>query len=169
MNLTWWQILWILPLLLQAFALLADEFYFHRKRGLGYWESWGHPVDIMCFLLFIGWIETQSWSESNFAIALGFAAISCLIITKDEWVHQKEASLGETWLHSFLFVLHPIVIASLLLAWPIRDGENLPWKDWMQPLLPVFKWYFAPALLMLIHQIFYWNFLNPSSSQKKKS
>ncbi len=39
------------PFALQGLAILVDEFYFHRRRGLPIWERWGHPLDTLSLLI----------------------------------------------------------------------------------------------------------------------
>jgi hypothetical protein len=40
-----------------------------------------------------------------------------LLITKDEWVHADQCNAGEHWLHSVLFVVHPVVLITAGLMW----------------------------------------------------
>jgi 2-polyprenyl-6-hydroxyphenyl methylase/3-demethylubiquinone-9 3-methyltransferase len=42
---------------------------------------------------------------------------SCLLITKDEFIHQRLCSGGEHWLHAVLFILHPIVLVATGCLW----------------------------------------------------
>lgn len=103
---------------LQGALLLIDEFYFHRQRGLGLWERIGHPVDN--FLLFLPLVLAffrSPGSSSAQWIYFGFSALSCLLITKDEWVHSRECRASENWLHALLFVLHPVALGAAAWAW----------------------------------------------------
>ena len=101
---------------LQGLAMMVDEFYFHQKRGLGRWESIGHPIDSLCFLIPIA---LTFWPyNTEMAIAyIASAVLSCLIITKDEWVHSKECEASENWLHAVLFVLHSAILFSIYQLW----------------------------------------------------
>jgi len=102
--------------------MLVDELHFHRRRGLPRWERIGHPLDTLtllaCYAVAIFFPPTRAalWTFA----ALG--AFSCLFITKDEWVHARLATSGEHWLHSVLFVAHPIVLAAV--AWLWIDGQQ---------------------------------------------
>jgi hypothetical protein len=106
-----------LPLLLQALAMLVDELHFHRQRGLPRWERIGHPLDTLsvlgCYGVALCWAPGD---ESLTAYAL-LATLSCLLVTKDEWLHAARCKPAEQWLHAVLFVLHPIVLGAGALLW----------------------------------------------------
>jgi hypothetical protein len=109
--------LWILPWFAQGAAMAVDEFYFHRRRGLGRWERIGHPIDTAATLVpyLIAWsVPVGETASTAFVVT---AAASCLLITKDEWVHQRECGASEHWLHSVLFVLHPLGMIAAWVAW----------------------------------------------------
>ena len=100
-----------LPFLIQGVAHFIDEFYFHRGREpLPRWELWSHPVDTLGVLITYSvclFAPMQTFWLVVFGVLFLF---SCFSITKDEWVHQQHCSAGEQWLHSVLFVIHPIVL-----------------------------------------------------------
>jgi hypothetical protein len=102
---------------LQGGLLLIDEFYFHRRRGLGLWERVGHPIDnlLLFFPLVFAFFRGPE-SDTARWIYFGFSALSCLLITKDEWVHTRECGASENWLHALLFVLHPVALGAAALA-----------------------------------------------------
>ena len=52
----------------------------------------------------------------------GLAAFSCLLITKDEFVHQRLCTGGEHWVHAVLFILHPLVLIGTALLWIARPA-----------------------------------------------
>lgn len=115
-----------LPFILQGVLMLVDE-GFHLRRGLPAWERWGHPVDTLsvaaCFALAAILPATAAglWAYAAAAV------VSCLCVTKDEWVHARHCSGAECWLHACLFLLHPVLLA-LVGAWafhgPLRaDGD----------------------------------------------
>ena len=99
-----------IPFLAQAALMLADE-AFHIRRGLGAWERWGHPLDtfsvLACYLL-AAVLPATSQSLALYAAAAGF---SCACVTKDEWIHARDCSGPECWLHACLFILHPLLLA----------------------------------------------------------
>lgn len=130
--------------LLQGIAMLMDEFIFHHKRGLGKWESLGHPIDTFFFLLpFIYCLSFPVNSEMTF---LYLSVISCLVITKDEWIHQQQASARETWLHAIQFILHPISLYTLF-------------HFWQEGLTNLIKFQTIIIIFFMMYQIIYWNFL----------
>lgn len=133
----------LIALSLQAAVLLVDEFYFHWKRNLPRWERWGHPVDTAFFLLPLAILSFFSPQEGASKIYLILSIASCLVITKDEWIHREQASAGEQWLHSLLFILHPIVLFSGYFLWQ-ESRMN-------------FQWVFFGVLIFWLYQIIFWN------------
>ena len=109
---------------LQGGLLLIDEFYFHRRRGLGLWERVGHPIDnLLLFLpLFFAFFRAPDTDSARW-VYFGFSALSCLLITKDEWIHTRECRASENWLHALLFVLHPVALGAAAWAW-IQAGSS---------------------------------------------
>lgn len=107
------QIIIISTWVLQGILMFVDEFYFHHKRRLGKWESLGHPIDTLCFLMCFLY---PLFFDQEFAFFV-LAIVSSLIITKDEWVHSHQCLAQENWLHSLLFVLHPVALMGLYFAW----------------------------------------------------
>jgi hypothetical protein len=134
------------PFVLQGMAMFFDEFYFHQKRGLPLWERIGHPLDTLSVLACYGFIFYFPYSESNLNIFIGLAAFSCLLITKDEFVHTTICTAKENWLHAVLFVLHPITFLCAGVVW--KQNLNQSFLA-LQPLVIV---------LFLIYQIYYWSF-----------
>jgi hypothetical protein len=98
--------------------MFVDEFYFHEKRGLPKWERIGHPLDTISVLAVFGYCLLVPFAESAVVLFFALALGSCLLITKDEWVHQREACPPfEAWLHSVLFILHPLVFFGAYSLW----------------------------------------------------
>jgi hypothetical protein len=135
---------------LQGLLMFFDEFYFHHKRGLHRWESIGHPVDTFFFLLCFLFTLIYPFTSDNLITFVILSIISTLIITKDEWVHAKEADGLEHWLHSLLFIVHPISLTLLYFAW----RQSLQLLIVVQSII-VFTFF--------IYQIFYWNFYKRES------
>ena len=136
-----------LPLLIQGLAMLFDEFYFHRKRGLPKWERLGHPIDTLSVLVCFGYLALSSAETLNPAVYIGLSIFSCLLITKDEFVHIEKCTASESWLHAILFILHPVV---LFVSFKIAYDPSLK---------PFFYIQFALAGLMFLYQIIYWNLI----------
>jgi hypothetical protein len=112
------------PFILQGLIMLVDEFVIHEKRGLPKWERYGHPLDSLTVLAAFLFLLNFPWSESNQTIYIIICVFSCLFITKDEFVHQKESSGLEHWLHSLLFLLHPVSFWCAALIWRTRPGDK---------------------------------------------
>lgn len=136
------QILVISVWIIQGILIILDEFKYHHQRGLKRWERIGHPIDTFFFL--IPFLYT--WHFSNTAIFALFCLLSCLIITKDEFVHAKECGAHEQWLHSVLFIIHPISFIALWLAW----------KNGFEQIIKIQSFVIFSFML---YQIIFWNFI----------
>lgn len=104
-------------LAVQALVMLVDEAHFHRRRGLPRWERIGHPIDTAsvlacCLVALLGEPTPRALSVYT-ALAIG----SCLLVTKDEFVHSRECEPAEQWLHALLFLLHPLMLIGLAVLW----------------------------------------------------
>ena len=100
----------LVPLLLQALAILIDEFYFHFKRGLTLWERVSHPIDSFVLFACFAYLYFVPYSPTATLVYVGICLVSGLLITKDEWVHNSECTGAEQWLHSVLFIIHSLVL-----------------------------------------------------------
>ena len=89
------------------------------------------------------------------------AAFSCLLITKDEFVHVQACDPREMWLHALLFVLHPIVFLSFGLIWWSREWHAILFVQ------------LAVTLAFAAYQFIYWSFYadqhRPHSSREQRS
>lgn len=130
--------------ILHGLLMFVDEFHYHHRRGLERWESAGHPVDTLFFLACFVYALTVNPSHiAGFAV---LAILSALIITKDEFVHAEQCPGGEQLLHALLFIIHPVALYMLYLAWT-------------QDLMLLVRIQTAIILLFGIYQVVYWDFL----------
>ena len=130
-----------LPFILQGLSMFVDEFYFHEKRGLPKWESIGHPLDTLTVLSCYGYLL---WGNGSTVFYVILCSLSCLFITKDEFVHRQQCSPVEHWLHSLLFILHPV---SFLAAYLLMErGES-----------GILQIQFVVIGLFMIYQTFRWS------------
>lgn len=137
----------LLPLVLQGVFIFLDEFLFHRKRGLGTWEVWGHPLDTLTVGFVFSIAAFTEYNSTNEMIFLGASIFSSLFVTKDEFIHAKFCPPMEHWLHAILFLLHPI---SFLAAWALWREALLIEALQLQTLL---------ILGFMLYQITYWGHL----------
>lgn len=137
--------LYYFPFAIQALAMFVDEFYFHRKRGLPMWERIGHPIDSLTVFLSYLYISQVTPTSETIRVYIGLCIVSCLMITKDEFVHKDLCDARESWLHAVLFVIHPICFLSAGLIW--RDGLSPTFLS-MQPLI---------ISMFMMYQIIYWS------------
>ena len=98
--------------------MVVDEWVFHRKRGLPKWERIGHPLDTLTVLSSMLLVLFCPPSPRALEAYAGLAALSCLFVTKDEFIHARLCSGAEHWLHSILFLLHPLVFFVAAWLWP---------------------------------------------------
>jgi len=147
-------------LTLQGAVMGVDELYFHRRRGLGRWERIGHPIDTLSVVACLVWVLVV---PPRRAAAFGFIALcvfSCLLITKDEWVHARRCSAGEHWVHALLFLVHPVTLATLGLLWPglhTASSAPIPWLAADRFLLVVVAGQLVLTVTFCAYQIVYWN------------
>lgn len=128
-----------------AILMGVDE-TFHRRRGLKRWERVGHPLDTLTVLIVILFAMSVPFTETNLWIYAGLGVFSTLFVTKDEWIHTQDCGALEHWLHSVLFILHPLIF---LLVYAYWSKNNFP------------EWFVAIPYLILsfcLYQLFYWNF-----------
>lgn len=154
----------IIPFLCQAAVILVDEMYFHLKRGLPKWERIGHPLDTFTLLICMAFPLFVPFSLSALKVYGGFAVVSCLMVTKDEFIHKHHCPWAENWLHALLFLLHPITLACNALIWPvIQEVQEYPWNYSWLGHSELYKWFFSIqtglVCLFFFYQVIYWNFI----------
>jgi hypothetical protein len=157
-------ILSLLPFALQALAIAFDEGYFHYRRGLPKWERIGHPIDTASVLLCMGFVLFVPFSFKTLIIYIILASFSCLLVTKDEFVHKDHCPASENWLHALLFTLHPITLTAAGFIWPVvQEAEVFPWiANWLthtQSLRLFLYFQFTTMTLFMLYQIVFWNFI----------
>ncbi len=142
--------LYFMPFFLQGVALFFDEFYFHRKRGLPAWERIGHPLDTLTVFVCYLYIHLAPATSEHLNVFVGLCVISCLFVTKDEFIHTQYCEAKENWLHAVLFLLHPITFLAAGFIW-------------MNNLNPIFL-LIQPVVIFCfaIYQFLYWRFFAKS-------
>jgi hypothetical protein len=133
-----------LPFIIQGILMGIDE-VFHMKRGLGLWERLGHPLDSLTVFVPLAYIAINECISISSTVFIILATFSCLFITKDEFVHASECKGIENWLHSMLFILHPVVFLCAFLLW--RDHPEDQFIQF-QPLVVGF---------FMLYQILRWS------------
>jgi hypothetical protein len=144
--------------------MAADEAYFHYRRPLPRWERLGHPLDTLTVLLCWSVILFVAPGPMAIAVYTALSALSCLCVTKDEWVHARCCSAGEHWLHALLFILHPLTLVSAGLLWPAvytgaASALAFGWPHYTGWERPFFLANAALTLLFGLYQLVYWNVL----------
>lgn len=139
----------LLPALAQMVAMLVDEGWFHRRRGLPRWERVGHPLDTLSVAACYGWLVASTPGPRALAVYVALASLSCLFVTKDEFVHVRLCDARESWLHAVLFVLHPVVFLVFGVVW--WSGLH-PW---------LLRAQLGATLAFCGYQLVYWNWSAP--------
>lgn len=150
------DVLLLLPFLVQTVAIGLDETYFHIKRGLPKWERIGHPLDTLSVIACLLFVLLVPYSSGALKVFIGLAIFSCLMVTKDEFVHKHHCPAAEHWLHAILFITHPIMLASLGLIWG-RD---------MLIFFPFLYVQLVLISLFFLYQVIYWKFTWKEEKQK---
>lgn len=108
----------VLAFFAQSVIIALDEWLCHARRRLPLWELIGHPLDTLFLIAFFtAMAGLPSDGETARGLVLVLALLSCLIITKDEWVHTELSTGFENWLHALLFLIHPVVAGLYFLLW----------------------------------------------------
>ncbi|MCB0357568.1 MAG: hypothetical protein KDD40_11200 [Bdellovibrionales bacterium] len=138
---------------LQVVLFHIDEYYFHRKRTLCRKEVvsmfidgalYLPPLVIACFAPF-----NDFWSW----VFIVFSVLSCLSITKNEWFYNYDLNRPERIVHSFLYILHPILLYGFYYSWQQNYfAHNL--NFWIIQIV-----YVGFGVRTLAHQLIYWNYL----------
>ncbi len=162
-------VLALLPFFLQAIAIGIDEAYFHYKRGLPLWEKIGHPIDTFGYLICITFILFAPCTDTNVNIYIALSVLSCLLVTKDEFIHKHHCPGSENWLHALLFILHPLVLIMAGLVWPIIQvpaAQTVELPSWLAIFLeasePLRFFLTVQAVLItlfFLYQVIFWNII----------
>lgn len=133
-----------IPIFLQGLFIFVDELIFHRRRGLPNWEVWGHPLDTLSVAIPFGIVTLLPYNLENLWIYGALAVFSSLFVTKDEFIHAKLCEPMEHWLHSVLFLLHPISFLAAAVFWSRGEASTF------------LRVQFFVILSFMIYQISYW-------------
>lgn len=145
MRMVSFELGFFLLVLCQSILMSIDELYFHRKRGLGFWETFGHPVDTAFFITPFLYSLLNSFNDKKLQTYIVIAILSSLIIVKDEWIHKKVCEGSENFIHALLFLIHS----------PILVFNGILWANNHQ-LFIARAVYVIGLFLVLIYQIAYW-------------
>lgn len=156
---------------IQAIAMLFDEGYFHIRRGLPKWERVGHPVDTFSYLICMSIVLFTDCTPFTMTLYILFSIISCLLITKDEFVHKDLCPAEESWLHALLFILHPIALIVTGLIWPVIQHIEMPslimyWLNDPEKLNQFIIFQYSFIWIFFFYQIIFWNMLWKNSPVK---
>lgn len=154
----------IFPFVLQGILIGIDEVYFHRKRGLPQWERIGHPLDTLSFLICLGTVLLVPYSTTSLKWYIALSIFSCLMVTKDEFIHKHHSPSSENWFHACLFLLHPIVLTIGAFLWPLlHEQETLSWLQFLvEDRAYIYSFFLIQTVvtaLFFFYQIIFWNFV----------
>ena len=135
--------------------IVFDEWAFHRKRMLPKWERIGHPLDTLSVVIALCIPAFFPYSPPLLKIFIGLAILSCLMVTKDEWVHKHHCVSAEHWVHALLFLNHPILLTGAGFLW----ASSLPWAA------AFLRLQIGCAFSFMLYQTIYWNFYHEKNQQ----
>ena len=141
-------VLWTIPFILQMPIIIFDEWVFHVKRGLPKWERIGHPLDTLSVIIALSLPAFFSYSPPLLKVYIALSVFSCLMVTKDEWVHKHHCPAAEHWVHALLFLNHPILLTAGGFLW----FSGLSWAALFLKIQLGF------AFIFMTYQVIYWNF-----------
>lgn len=114
-----------LPFIIQGIMMAFDE-RIHNKRGLGAWERLGHPLDTLTVFVPLSIAATRDYSDGGLTMFIILSIFSCLFITKDEFIHTQKCDETENWIHSMLFILHPMIFVCTGILWKFHPTDDFP-------------------------------------------
>lgn len=158
------EFLVLAPFILQGLAIAFDEYYFHIKRGLPLWERIGHPIDTLSVMICLFFVLLVPYSPIALKWFIGLSIFSCLMVTKDEWVHKHHCPASEQWLHAMLFLNHPVMLTCTGLIWAAGVGKASPnwvqaWLSHPEALHTMLRMQAAFSVVFFFYQVIYWNFI----------
>lgn len=140
--------LWLtIPFFIQLIVMSWDEYYFHIKRGLPLWERIGHHIDTLSVLACLVFAYYVPYSSMMLKWYVALAIFSCLMVTKDEFIHKHHCPAAEQWLHALLFLNHPILLTCVGYMWK-KPTFLLSLFLGLQVIM---------TILFFIYQVIYWN------------
>jgi hypothetical protein len=139
----------IIPFIIQSVVIGIDEYVFHLKRGLPKWERLGHPLDTLTVVICLMFALCMPYSAAALKWYIGLAILSCIMVTKDEFIHKHHCPASEQWLHAFLFLNHPILLTCIALIW----RSPTPFLHYFLMTQTFF------AVLFFLYQAIYWNLI----------
>src|SRR3569832_756358 len=113
------------PFIVQTIVIILDEYLFHIKRGLPKWERIGHPIDTLSVIACFAFVLFIPYEPGYIKYYVITAILSCLMVTKDEFVHKHHCPAAEHWLHSILFVNQSVLLTTMGLMWPKVQGNEV--------------------------------------------
>lgn len=159
----------LIPFAIQAVLIVFDEWVFHIKRGLPKWERIGHPLDTFSVVCCLVMIQVVPYSTQALLWYIGLGLFSCLLITKDEFVHKHHCPASEQWVHAILFVNHPILLSSMAMLWA-SSASTYPWLSHMHVHAQLIQSFLVGQTIFvsvfMLYQIIYWNFIWKVSEEK---
>jgi hypothetical protein len=153
------ELLLFFPFLLQTVVIGIDEGYFHLKRGLPKWERIGHPLDTLSVIACFIFVLSVPYSSAALKWFIGLSLFSCLLVTKDEFIHKHHCPASEQWLHALLFINHPIMLAALGWLWTNIQGEVLQQTPYSHLVAPFLVLQLCFITCFFLYQVIYWNFI----------
>lgn len=93
-------------------------------------------------------------TQANLRLYCVLGVISCLLITKDEWIHAKACEWKELWLHSVLFIVHPALLILVAVSWG-QDSSSIA-------LHFMLEFQIVAMLIFSAYQVVYWSFWAPA-------
>lgn len=148
-------------IIIHALLFAADEYLFHKKRGLKKDEIYNSLIDGALFLIPLVISIFFPFTNLTKIIFLTTAILSCISIVKNE-LFYKDLCVRERLIHSFLYVLHPAILYSFYISWAgnyFHEFSNV----WLVQLVYIFF-----GTKTLAYRIIYWNYIYEDETKISK-
>ena len=107
--------------------------------------------------------QNLQYNRMMLKVYIILSILSCITVTKDEWVHKHHCPGTENWLHALLFINHPILLTCAGLIWARYASAGPAWLKGMilrpEMLIQFLIVQAGLAGIFMLFQIIYWNFI----------
>lgn len=139
-------------MVVQIVLFHIDEYYFHRKRRVSRSETISALTDAVLYVIPLSIAVFMEHTPTWQGIYITMAIVSCISIAKNEFYYQN-LRRKERLVHSFLYVLHPVVLYTFYTSWQGDYFNQYP-SFWIVQII-----YLGVGVRSLVHQLIYWNYI----------
>ncbi|MEZ4872051.1 MAG: hypothetical protein R2827_07370 [Bdellovibrionales bacterium] len=142
----------VILMITQLTLFHLDEYYFHRRRRVTRPEIVSALIDGLIYVLPLTMAIFLDLTPLTKGLYIALSVVSCISIAKNEFYYPK-LERQERLVHSFLYVLHPVMLYTFYLSWEGNYFTNFP-NFWIVQII-----YLGLGVRTLAHQLIYWNYV----------